>query len=123
MAVIELGLVTGDDEEPRAPARRRIRPGDIRILAAVVAVLCVVAVTGSEPPESHAPVTLWSVPLQGGSDSFASEGSNVYVLSTAPGQERSLTAYDLRTGEDRWTTRDVDDATWIGSVTDGVRTL
>ncbi|GAA2546177.1 hypothetical protein GCM10010435_14220 [Winogradskya consettensis] len=125
MAVIELGLVTGDDEEPRAPARRRVRPGDIRILAAVVAVLCVVAVTGSEPPESHAPVTLWSVPLQGGSDSFASEGSNVYVLSSGEGYgaQRSLTAYDLRNGTARWSVQGVDDATWIGSVTDGVLTL
>ncbi|MFI5931515.1 PQQ-binding-like beta-propeller repeat protein [Actinoplanes sp. NPDC051494] len=105
MAVIELGLVTGD--EPRAQPWRP-RP---RLLAAAVAILCLLTVTGSAPVRSHSFTELWSVPFQGDADAFTITGDAVYVLSGA-----ELTAYEPHTGATRWTVPGLDGVPWIGPV-------
>lgn len=102
MTVIELGLVTdGDDQPPAAGAPRPPFRAELRrALVGLVAVLCLLTLTGSFRPERHGVAELWSMPFISGVDSYTVAGDAAYVLS--PGA-RTLTAYDLRTGALRWT--------------------
>ncbi|GGQ38976.1 outer membrane protein assembly factor BamB family protein [Couchioplanes azureus] len=121
MSVIDLGLVTDERDSPAEPARRPLRPGDLRwMLAAVVAALCVLGLTGSARPDSHAPRQLWAVAFQSEGDSFAATSDLVYVLS---GAKRKLTAYGARDGAVRWTDSTLGDTAWMPPVEAGVMLL
>jgi outer membrane protein assembly factor BamB len=110
--VIDLGVVT--PFEPPAAAR----PVPRRALAAVLALICLVTVTGSAPPRPHSLPTLWAVPVNGNQDSFTVTPGGVYVLSTLG--RRRISAYEPRTGKIRWTIPGLDDTAWIGAVSAGV---
>lgn len=123
MTVIELGLVTDDGDRPPAePARRTLRRGELRrVLVAVVAIVCLLAVTGSARPEPHGPARLWSTPFREGADTFMLSGDAAYLL-TQSGTTR-LTAYDLRTGAVRWSNSNIGNPTWLGQIHAGVLLL
>lgn len=120
MAVIELGLVNPDGDAPspgvdRPPFHRR----DLRrLLVVLVAVCCVLTVTGSTRPEPRGLAQLWSIPLRQDVDTFRLAGDGVYVLNQIRGPR--ITAYDARTGAVRWSTADVENSTWLASVDAGV---
>ncbi|MEV4641668.1 PQQ-binding-like beta-propeller repeat protein [Actinoplanes sp. NPDC049548] len=123
MTVIELGLVTGDDNPSPEPDRRPLPRRDLkRMLVAAVAALCVLTVTGSAPPVSHAPRQLWSVPFREGNGIFIVSGGAVYVLLSVSGAS-TLSAYSLRTGQELWTSSELADAAWVSSVQAGVMLL
>lgn len=122
MTVIELGLVTDGGNPPPEPARRPLRHGDLRrVLVAAVAALCVLTVTGSARPEQHGPRQLWSVPFREGGDVFTVAGGTVYVLNTSGNS--TLRAYGLHTGAALWSSTELGDATWVGSIESGVMLL
>jgi outer membrane protein assembly factor BamB len=101
MTVIELGLVAdGDDQSPFSGAPRRWSRAELRrVLVALVAVLCLLTLTGSVRPDRRGITELWSMPFTSGVDSYTVAGDAAYVLS--PGAS-TLSAYDLRTGALRW---------------------
>jgi outer membrane protein assembly factor BamB len=120
MAVIELGLVHHDGDEPATePGRRPLRRSDLRrVLVALVAVCCVLTVTGSARPDPRGLARLWTTPFAQDTDTFRLAGGTVFVLS---GQgDRRLSAYDSRTGAVRWSTAAIEQATWLTAVEDGV---
>jgi outer membrane protein assembly factor BamB len=106
VTVIELGEVAAaaDDEPPDRPgsrrpllSRRQVREAGL----ALIAVLCLLAVTGSARPQQHGIRLLWSV--------AAAEPDGVIItrhaayLQHAEADNTRLTAYDLATGAVRWT--------------------
>lgn len=102
MTVIELGEVTSspgenpDDLPSPGLDRRLVRQAGL----AVLSVLVVLVVNGSEVPQTRGVRPLWSVPA------VESDGSTVttdtaYLQRTGPGSVR-LTAYALATGAVRW---------------------
>jgi outer membrane protein assembly factor BamB len=120
MAVIELGLVHANGDEPAPdPGRRPLGRSDLRrLLVALVAVFCVLTVTGSARPDPRGLTQLWTAPFTQDTDTFRLSGGSIFVLS---GQgDRRLTAYDSRTGAVRWSTAAVEQATWLTTVEDGV---
>jgi outer membrane protein assembly factor BamB len=123
MAVIELGLVNsgGDEPAPGAEPRPMRRADRRRLLAAVVAICCVLTVTGSARPEPQGPVELWTAPFAPEADTFRLAGDSVYVLSRAGGSR--LTARDARTGRERWTTTDIESSAWLNVIQAGVLML
>ena len=120
MTVIELGLVTSPGDEPSAePARRPDRRAELRrLLVALVAICCVLTVTGSARPHPRGLTQLWSIPYTPGADGYRLIGDTLYVLSQT--RERRLAAHDLRTGVVRWSTANVEDSTWVTAVEGGV---
>ncbi len=120
MAVIELGLVNPDGDEPYAePGRRPLRRPELRrVLVALVAVLCVLTVTGSARPDPRGLTQLWSAPLRQDADTFRLAGDAVYVINQEPSPR--LTVYDARTGTVRWSTADIEDTTWLAGIAAGV---
>ncbi|AGL20588.1 PQQ-binding-like beta-propeller repeat protein [Actinoplanes sp. N902-109] len=124
MGVIELGLVTGEQEPPALAERHRLgSPREIRrVLVAAVALVCLLAVTASAPPRSHGPAQLWSIPMAGGNESYTMTADHVYVFTNAPGGRR-LSAYELRTGTMLWSTTVMADASWLGAIKSGVLLL
>ncbi|MFI5931513.1 PQQ-binding-like beta-propeller repeat protein [Actinoplanes sp. NPDC051494] len=118
MAVIELGLVTGDDDGRPPTAPWRPHP---RLLIATVLVVCLCTISGSVPPRPHPFTELWSVAFRAETDSFVMLGDRVYVLSSDGG--RRLTAYEQRTGTIRWTVAGLDDALWVNRAASGVLLL
>lgn len=113
MAVIELGLLSPDGDEPhRAPDRRPFRRPDLRrVLVALVAAGTLLTVTGSTRPEPHGLTQLWSAPLRQDTDSFRLVGDSVFVINQDPGPR--LTAHDARTGAVRWSTAEVEERAWL----------
>jgi hypothetical protein len=119
MAVIELGLVHPDGDESPEPARRPLPRGELRrVLVALVAICCVLTVTGSARPEPRGLVQLWSAPYSPDADGYRIAGDTIYLLSRVG--DRRLTAHDLRTGAVRWSSPAVESAGWIATVEDGV---
>jgi outer membrane protein assembly factor BamB len=99
VTVIDLGRV--DDDPPTASRPRPLRrPEWRRLLVAVVAVCCVLTVTGSARPDPRGLVQLWDVPFAPEADAYQSSGDQVFVLDLS-GDQR-LTAHDARTGAVRW---------------------
>ncbi len=96
MTLIELGEISsGSPEPPAAPPRR----SDIRrIGATAVAVLCLLAVTGSERPEPRALPTLWSMAIDGAQFNLTPDA--VYLLGE--GGASNLRAYAAGDGTPRW---------------------
>ncbi|GAA2705690.1 outer membrane protein assembly factor BamB family protein [Actinoplanes palleronii] len=100
MAVIELGEPAPVTDEPTAPHRWRPRPW----LITAVALLCVVALTGSARPHGGRPGRiLWSAPIAA-EDQITVAGDA--VLQQRTGWTSELTVYDLATGALRWRTGD-----------------
>ena len=122
MAVIELGLVHPDDDDPYpGPSRRPLPPRERRrLLVAVVAVCCVLTVTGSARPEPHGLPRLWSIPFAPEGSDFQLVGDGIYVLSRPSDR---LTAYDARSGVVRWSIADLDGPIWMTAVQEGVLLL
>ncbi|WP_305789538.1 PQQ-binding-like beta-propeller repeat protein [Symbioplanes lichenis] len=118
MAVIELGLVTGDEEEPPPPRRRPGLPrGELRtVLAALVALGCLLGVTASIPPGGEPVRTLWSIPFRNEGNTFLLSGDAAFVLLS----DTELTAYDLGSGAARWTLHAPDGGLWPAVVTPGL---
>jgi outer membrane protein assembly factor BamB len=123
MAVIELGLVKPDGDEPSPePGRRPMRPSDRRrLLVTVVAICCVLTVTGSTRPDPRGLTRLWTAPFSQEADTFRLAGDTIYELSHDG--ERRLSARDARTGAVRWSTTDIEPSTWLTTVQDGVMLL
>jgi outer membrane protein assembly factor BamB len=120
MAVIELGIVNPDGDPPEPePGRRPLgRPELRRLLVALVAVCCVLTVTGSARPDPRGLPQLWATPFGPETDTFRLSGDSVYVLNQQTG--RRLSAYDARTGAVRWSTAAVEDTTWINVIAGGM---
>lgn len=119
MAVIELGFVASHGDEPSAePARPRRRAELRRVLVALVAVCCVLTVTGSARPHPRGLTQLWSIPYSPEADGYRLIGDTLYVLSQTG--ERRLTAHDIRTGAVRWSTANVEHSSWVTAVEGGV---
>lgn len=115
MTLIELGEVSSGSEpdEPAAPTpRSHVR----RVAVLVVAVLCVLTVTGSERPEPRGLTTLWSMPFPG--NQFTLAGDTLFTL--APGRQSDLTAYDVEDGSVRWTRTGNHPEIWLNAEVPGV---
>jgi outer membrane protein assembly factor BamB len=114
MTLIELGEVSsGSPPEVLAP---RPRGSDVRRIAVLlVAVLCVLTVTGSERPDPRGLPVLWSVPYIG--EQFTMTGDTLYVLG--PEEIRELTAYDAANGSVRWT-RKTFGSSWLNTDVPGL---
>lgn len=111
MAVIELGLVTDGEPAPRDPGPP-VAPGTTRrLLAAAVAVFCLLALAGSALPRPHGVATLWSLPLDAEDHSYSTSADTLFFLDAAA-EKPVLTAYDLRTGAVRWRTATTGDWIW-----------
>ncbi|GAA3905527.1 outer membrane protein assembly factor BamB family protein [Actinoplanes auranticolor] len=123
MAVIELGLVNADGDEPSfEPARRPLGRRDLRwLLAAIVTAASLLTVTGSARPDPQGLAQLWSIPYELGNGAYVLTADSVYVL-TQPGQDR-LSAYDLRTGELRWSHPGPDDSSRLSGIRAGALLL
>jgi outer membrane protein assembly factor BamB len=102
MTVIDLGRVGHEGDDPPAGFRPRMlrRHEWRRLLLVVVAVGCVLTVTGSARPDPRGLVQLWDVPFALDTDSYQLSGNDVYVLDRSGGGQ--LTAHDARTGAVRW---------------------
>ncbi|MET8147227.1 PQQ-binding-like beta-propeller repeat protein [Actinoplanes sp. NPDC049668] len=118
MTVIDLGRVDHEGEDPPAASRPRpLRRREWRrLLVAVVAVCCVLTVTGSARPEPRGPVQLWDVPFALEADAYVLSGDGIFVLDDSGG--RRLTAHDARTGAVRWSTA-AGDSSGLAGVGDG----
>jgi outer membrane protein assembly factor BamB len=123
MSVIELGVVTRDDDEPPAAPVRHLfdRPGRRRALVAIVTAVCVLTVTGSSRPDPGGLPQLWSVPYEPDSGTFTLTADSVYVLS--PLGESSITAHDLQTGAVRWSRPSPPEVNWLSGVQSGTLLL
>ena len=97
MTLIELGYADAEPQTPPSPIDRRSAR---RLLAALVAVLCLATLTASiRPQQQRALVHLWSVPdVQEGK--FTVTGDTVVVVSGAG--DRTLTGYALTDGTKLW---------------------
>jgi hypothetical protein len=118
MTLIELGEVSSgsEPEEPSAPPRG----SDIRRIAVLlVAVLCVLTVTGSERPEPRGIPVLWTARYIG--DQFTLTGDTLYVLG--PGGAPELTAYDAANGSIRWVREAFSPASWVNTEVPGLLLL
>ena len=102
MTVIELGRVDREGEDPPAASGPRPlrRPEWRRLLVGVVAVCCVLTVTGSARPDPRGLVQLWDVPFALDANAYLQSGDDVFVLDHS-GDGR-LTAHDARSGAVRW---------------------
>ncbi|WIM95620.1 hypothetical protein ACTOB_007743 [Actinoplanes oblitus] len=100
MALIDLGDLSAGPGEPPAPPppvrRVRRRPAG----AALVAVLCALALGAAAVPEPSLVHDAWSVPA-GQTDSLATDGDTVYLARATDGRT-VLTAYAVATGTPRW---------------------
>lgn len=115
MTLIELGEVSSGSEpdETAAPPRRsEIR----RIALLLVAVLCVLTVTGSERPDPRGLPVLWTVPYIGAQ--FTMTGDTLYVLG--PEVIPTLTAYDAANGSVRWSRRAFGSGSWVNTDVPGL---
>jgi outer membrane protein assembly factor BamB len=101
MTLIDLGDVAGAVAEPAAAPvdLRRLR----RLAPAVLAVAGLLALAGSAAPAPSLVRPLWTAAFRP-SDTMAFEGRTVYLNRTSPAGPAAVTAYDLPTGELRWTT-------------------
>jgi outer membrane protein assembly factor BamB len=116
--VIELGVLTGD-EDPPPPAPVRLTRRTIRQVAvSVVAVLTLFTVTASIPPTRHHVRVLWSA-AYGEGDATMLTDTTLYLSDDAPGRP-TLSAYDLATGRVRWTAPTGDPVPGLLPVLDGV---
>ena len=107
MTTIELGELGSpgagpDVDRRRRPDRRLIRRWGV----AGATVLCLLAVTGSVRPQPRGIRPLWSVPM-GQNMGTTLTADTVYLHQIVAGEPR-LSAYDLATGDLRWS-RHVDD--------------
>jgi outer membrane protein assembly factor BamB len=102
MTVIDLGRVDHEGDDPPAASRPRpLRRSEWRrLLVAVIAVCCVLTVTGSARPDPRGLVQLWDVPFALDANAYLLSGDDVFVLEHSG--ERRLTAHDARTGAVRW---------------------
>jgi outer membrane protein assembly factor BamB len=111
MTVIELGDVTPGSDLPTVAGAPPEFDGRVlrRWALVLIAVLCVLGVTGSARPEPHMFKMLWSVPFNA-SDRFALTSDTLFAstLSTAG----RLTAYDLASGAARWSMPMPDPSGW-----------
>jgi outer membrane protein assembly factor BamB len=118
MTLIELGEVSSGSQpdQPAAPPRR----SDLRRIAVLlVAVLCVLTVTGSERPEPRGLPVLWTLPFDGAQ--FTLTGDTLYAL----GREAipKLTAYDAADGSVRWARTSFGSDTWVNTRVPGLLLL
>jgi outer membrane protein assembly factor BamB len=120
MAVIELGVLHGEGDEPAVDAPRRpLDRRDLRrVLVALVTAFCVLTVTGSARPDPHGLRQLWSTAFDQGGGTFIMSADSIFVLNQLGTDQ--LTAYDLRTGAVRWSHPGPDDATWLSDIKAGV---
>jgi hypothetical protein len=118
MTVIELGeRAAGSAPGPGAPPIRRV---DIRRFGlAVVAVLCVLTVTGSARPEPRSLTTLWSMPFR--TDEFILTGDALYLLE--PSVRSKITRYDPATGRLQWSTELSEFTGWMSTDAAGLLLL
>lgn len=102
MSTIELGeMPSSHDDRPRPAGstgvdRRLVR----QVTLSLIAVLCVVGLTGSEVPRARGVRPLWSMPIEQAQGTALSR-DGVFVSRTADGST-TITAHDLRTGATRW---------------------
>ncbi|WP_250001923.1 PQQ-binding-like beta-propeller repeat protein [Actinoplanes sp. M2I2] len=102
MSTIELGEIPTADGDPPAPTgpvrldRRLVR----QVAVVLAAILCAVALTGSEVPRDRGVHPLWSVRIAD-AQGTALTGDAVFVYRIADGST-SFTAHDLATGAVRW---------------------
>jgi outer membrane protein assembly factor BamB len=115
MTLIELGEVSSGSQ-PEGPATRPRRSDVRRIAVLVVAVLCVLTVTGSERPDPRGLPVLWSMPYNG--THFTMTGDTLYVLG--PEGIPDVTAYDAADGSLRWTRTAYGSGTWLNTEVPGV---
>ncbi|BCY14698.1 PQQ-binding-like beta-propeller repeat protein [Actinoplanes sp. L3-i22] len=112
MAIIELGDVSAPDfvEEPApAPPLRRI--GLRRPVAAVLAVLAAVALTGSGRPAPPSFAESWSAEI--GLDSWPYPFAGIVLVNQGTPENQESVAYDLGTGQVRWRLHDKELPSWL----------
>ncbi|MFI1989534.1 hypothetical protein [Actinoplanes sp. NPDC020271] len=114
MAIIDLGDVSAPDfpEEPPEPARPLTRRGIVRVVAAVLAGACALALNGAGRPAPPAVTETWSTPI-GAQNWPHTMNDTVLVIHGDPGTEQETTAYDLVTGQVRWTADDPTLTSWL----------
>lgn len=99
MTTIDLGDLTATPEPPRPPRSRPVIVRDVAL--ALVALLCLTAVTASARPAPPRGVrVLWQTPF-GESDLNVLGQDSLYLARNIGGQFR-LSAFDLATGRLRW---------------------
>ncbi|WP_433369664.1 PQQ-binding-like beta-propeller repeat protein [Actinoplanes sp. CA-142083] len=103
MTVIDLGEVTHEDAGPAVPLNHRRL---LRVLLAVLTVAGVLAVAGSAHGTPPGLRPLWITPLNMENDAVALDGDTAYLARTGVGvgDTPTLAAYNLATGEMRWST-------------------
>lgn len=119
MAIIDLGDVSAPDfeEEPDAPApslrRHLVRP----LLAAVIVVLSALALAGSGRPAPPTLTEAWSAEI--GLETWPyTFGDTIMVTQGTPDTTPVSTAYDLATGQVRWSKQDTSQSGWLNPDTD-----
>jgi outer membrane protein assembly factor BamB len=114
MTVIELGDRTPGSEHPPAAGPPEFGGRAFRWYAlALIAVLCVLGVTGSARPEPRMFRTLWSVQFES-QDRYAMTADTLFAVTMSTGGR--LTAYDLSTGAARWAMPMPDPTGWPSAV-------
>ncbi|WP_436526826.1 hypothetical protein [Actinoplanes sp. HUAS TT8] len=114
MAIIELGDVSAPEfaEEPLVPASSRHRFGFVRPIAAALAVICALALTGSGQPSPPSVTESWSAEI--GLETWPYVfGDIVLVSSGTPGTTPDIAAYDVVTGRVLWTGHDDQITQWL----------
>jgi outer membrane protein assembly factor BamB len=110
MTLIELGEISpGAKPEPGGSGydRRLV----LRVGVALVAVLCVLTVTGSARPEPHDLRTVWTLP--NGGDDFALAGDTMFVLARGAAGGKILTGYDIRGGTVLWSRQVAEQVSYV----------
>ncbi|HET6531210.1 MAG TPA: PQQ-binding-like beta-propeller repeat protein, partial [Actinoplanes sp.] len=117
--VIELGEVApGSTPDPRPGQIRRV---DIRRYGlAVIAVCCLLAVTGSARPEPRSLPLLWRITVQG-DDQVVLTPDALFRLTL--GDRPTVTSHDPATGRIRWSHRLPYQASWMSTDIDGLLLL
>ncbi|MBW6438928.1 PQQ-like beta-propeller repeat protein [Actinoplanes hulinensis] len=113
MTVIELGDVSRIPAEPPEPEPApEFRRGTVRRLVLTgLTLLCAALLSASVPPGPAGFRRLWSVPF-GQADTMAIRGDLAYV-HRAHADGARLTAYDVATGEVRWTRLTGTQVSWL----------
>jgi outer membrane protein assembly factor BamB len=104
MTTIELGDVTSPGFEPAVGHDRRLVR---RVALVAVALITLLAVTGSSRPPRSGLIPLWATPMSE-ADGLLLGADTAYINRTTAGTSR-VAAYDLATGAIRWETT-VDDS-------------
>jgi hypothetical protein len=108
MTVIELGEVSSGPE-PDVPVAPPPRSHIRRVAVLAVAVLCLLAVTGSERPDPRGLPTLWTIPFV--NHQFTLTADTLYAFGSE--LEPVLTAYDSADGSVRWTRAGNQPESWV----------